>query len=174
MVVLSPTDVPIIQQMTPARRVDNRLLYQSPSSRMAITGDARTVKAQVLELLHEIEADVARRGSQASLGIPARLEFFREPRGNQGLAIFDGRNNLIVHVVEALLGSEDDGAKLCVSIMEQLGVPPKMIEETLRDVHPTQTYYLMLTRLRSSDVNGVPVAGGTTEVDSEWRSRRVR
>jgi len=90
-------------------------------------------------------------GTDFRFGTPVRLEAFWDlDIDERGIAIFDDRNQLIVHVVTALLGYDGSGPELSRRILEHFGVPEVVFNELQRLLKNDHHYKVVIARERAN------------------------
>lgn len=116
------------------------------------------------------------KGLVPGYGPLARLEFFRDLEHDAlGVALFDSREHLVVHIVPAQLGRNCNGAKLSQAIMSVAGVPAAIIDE-LNQVAlggpgcntGWLPYRLIVSRQHHETVNGEDRAYPSGTVNDHW------
>ena len=109
-------------------------------------------------------------------GIPARMEFFWDPNfDSRGVAFFDDKGHLIIHVLHALLGYGGSGPMSSKQIMLHLGVSEEMFQDIQSALWDQRPYKVVLSRERhdilDEDVEFVAPGAG---ILSDWEWWRVR
>lgn len=111
-----------------------------------------------------------------AFSIPARMEFFWDLQSDsRGVAFFDDRGRLIVHVLHALLGYGGSGPMFSKQIMLHLGVSEEMFQEIQAALWDQRPYKVVLSRERHDILDGdVEVVAPGSGILPNWEWWRVR
>ena len=109
-----------------------------------------------------------------AFGVPARMEFFWDlDADTRGVAFYDDRGRLIVHVLHALLGYGGSGPMFSKQIMLHLGVSEEMFQAIQAALWDQRPYKVVLSRERHDAFDGVEVVQSGSGITSEWDWWRV-
>lgn len=128
-------------------------------------------------LLAGIQVLAHEKGFDAAYSTIARLEFFWSVEDDdeyRGVAIFDSRGQLVVHVLHALLGYGGSGPTLSRQIMGLLGVSIEMLDDIQRAVWNQRPYKIVVSREKHDTIEGVDTPYPTLDVEPQWEWWRVR
>jgi hypothetical protein len=102
------------------------------------------------------------------------MEFFWDlDADTRGVAFYDDRGRLIVHVLHSLLGYGGSGPMFSKQIMLHLGVSEEMFQAIQAALWDQRPYKVVLSRERHDAFDGVEVVQSGSGITSEWDWWRV-
>ena len=171
-----PYKMPYIDSIQPGYFSDvGYSCYWSGRALRPIDSDTHSAWPLLDIILTGIDQIAERDGWSAIFSTIARLEFvWDEDQSLRGVAIFDSRGQLVVHVVHALLGYSGNGPTLSEQITTHLGVSPQMFEEIQCAVWNQRPYKVIVSRRKHGMIQGVDTDYPTLEVEPTWTWWRAR